>query len=283
MSFDASLIPDRLREAYAAKRCAVLVGAGASKGAGLPLWDALLEQMIAAGEKHRVVDAKKASEYRQLLANPNKYLMIAAGLKEDLGPYFDEFITSTFIEPKPNPTPLHAALLGLDNLQFALTTNYDTILERSFRTKDSDVPVCTFKDVGEVQRRLSKREFFILKAHGDAARLGNGIILTDADYRNILYGQRAYQSLLSAMFTMFTIIFVGASMTDPEVNLLLGYIADSFSSGSGPSHYALMAEEDTTEVERQRWLKDLNVQLLPVSKVDDYAEVTEFLKALKTT
>ncbi|WP_263408832.1 SIR2 family NAD-dependent protein deacylase [Terriglobus tenax] len=230
-----------------------------------------------------MIHDKKAEDYRKLLANSGKYLMIASGLKEDLGPYFDEFITNTFIEPKPKPTALHDALLTLDKLQFALTTNYDTIIERSFRTRDPDVPVCTFRDVGEVQRRLSKREFFILKAHGDAARSGNGIILTDGDYRNILYGQRAYQSLLSAMFTMFTIIFVGASMTDPEVNLLLGYIADSFSPGSGPTHYALMAAEDTTEVERERWLKDLNVQLVPVSKADDYAEVTEFLLALATS
>jgi hypothetical protein len=282
MTFDPTHIPDRLREAYAAKRCAVLVGAGASKGAGLPLWGQLLEQMIATGVRHRVVDPAKAVEYRRLLSNPSKYLMIASGLKDDLGAYFDEFVETTFIEPKPAPTALHEALLALDKLQFVLTTNYDTILERSFRTRDPDVSVCTFRDVGEVQRRLSKREFFILKAHGDAARPGNSIILTDADYRNILYGQRAYQSLLSAMFTMFTMVFVGASLTDPEVNLLLGYIADSFSPGSGPNHYALMVAEDITNVERERWFKDLNVHLIPVSKANDYAEITEFLQALGT-
>lgn len=280
MTFDPSLIPDRLREAYAAKRCAVLVGAGASAGSGLPLWGALLESMIATGERHRVVDGTKAAEYRHLLSNPAKYLMIASGLKEDLGAYFDEFVERTFIEPRPAPTALHAALLTLDKLQFVLTTNYDTILERSFRSSDPDVSVCTFRDVGEVQRRLSKREFFILKAHGDAARPGNSIILTDADYRNILYSQRAYQSLLSTMFTMFTIIFVGASLTDPEVNLLLGYIADSFSPGSGPAHYALMVAEDITSVEQNRWFKDHNVHLIPVSKANDYAEITEFLQAL---
>jgi hypothetical protein len=280
MSFDPSQIPDRLREAYAAKRCAVLVGAGASAGAGLPLWGALLEQMIVTAERHRVIHSTKAAEYRKLLGNSSKYLMIASGLKEDLGAYFDEFVESTFVGPKPAPTVLHDALLALDKLQFVLTTNYDTILERSFRAKDPDVSVCTFKDVGEVQRRLSKREFFILKAHGDAAKPGNSIILTDLDYRNILYGQRAYQSLLSAMFTMFTIVFVGASLTDPEVTLLLGYIADSFSPGSGPSHYALMVAEDITDVERDRWFKDLNVHLIPVSKANDYAEITEFLQAL---
>ncbi|MEO9227804.1 MAG: SIR2 family protein [Devosia sp.] len=127
---------------------------------------------------------------------------------------------------------------------------------------------------------LSKREFFILKAHGDASKLGNDVILTDVDYRNILFRQRGYQSLLSAMFTMFTIVFVGASMTDPEISLLLSYISDAFTPSSGPSHYALMAEEDVTQIERDRWYKDFNIQLLTVSKANNYAELTGFLGAL---
>jgi len=175
---------------------------------------------------------------------------------------------------------LHEALVALDKLQFVLTTNYDTLLERAFRKRNDDVSVCSFTDAGEVQRRLSRREFFILKAHGDATKLGNQIILTDVDYRNLLFGQRAYQSLLSAMFTMFTFIFVGASMTDPEISLLLSYIADSFSPNAGPTHYALMATEDVTQVERDRWFKDFKIQLITVSKQDNYAELTEFLREL---
>lgn len=280
MTFDPALIPDKLIEAYKAKRCAVLVGAGASKGAGLPLWDELLTQMLAEGVRHRVIHGPKIAEYEAMLRD-GKLLMAAGSLKEDISVYFDEFMTATMIDPKPAPTDLHKALIGLPNLQFYLTTNYDTILERIYRKEiDSDVSVCTFKDAGEVQRRLAKREFFILKAHGDAAKLSDGIILTDADYRNILYRQRAYQSLLATMFTMYTIIFVGASMADPEVLLLLNFIADAFSAGSGPSHFALMPEEDTTGVERERWFKDLNVQVIPVSKARDHAEVTEALLAL---
>lgn len=283
MAFDTARIPDKLKQAYKDRRCAVLVGAGASAGAGLPVWGQFLHLMIAEAERHLVINSSKAKEYRDLTTNPGKYLLVASGLKEDLKVYFEEFVENTFITPRPAPTPLHRALVALDRLQFVLTTNYDTIIERAYRAKDPDVSVCTFKDAGEVQRRLAKREFFILKAHGDAAKVGNGIILTDADYRNILFRQRAYQSLLSAMFTMFTIIFIGASMTDPEILLLMNYIVDSFASGSGPNHFALMAEEDITEVEKDRWFKDFNIQLIPISKADEYAELTEFLVGLQTT
>lgn len=280
MAFDPKKIPDALKQSYAAGRCAVLVGAGASKGAGLPLWSELLTKMIDAAVAHRVIDSAREAEYRSLVARPDKFLMVASGLKDNLRSHFDPFIEETFLAPKPKPTPLHQALVSLNKLQFIVTTNYDTLLERAYRKLDDDVSVCSFTDTGEVQRRLSRREFFILKAHGDATKLGNKIILTDADYRNLLFNQRAYQSLLSAMFTMFTIVFVGASMTDPEISLLLSYIADSFSPGAGPTHYALMSEEDITQVERDRWLNDFKIQLITVSKADNYSELTEFLTAL---
>lgn len=280
MAFDPNKIPESLRQAYGAGRCAILVGAGASKGAGLPLWGELLTKMIDSAVAHKVITADREAEYRQLATQTDKFLMVASGLKDDLRSHFDQFIEETFIAPKPAPTALHQALVALDKLQFVLTTNYDTLLERAYRKRDDDVAVCSFTDAGEVQRRLSRREFFILKAHGDATKLGNKIVLTDVDYRNLLFGQRAYQSLLSAMFTMFTIVFVGASMADPEVSLLLSYIADSFSPNAGPTHYALMAAEDVTQVEKDRWFRDFKIQLITVSKQDNYAELTEFLSEL---
>lgn len=281
MSFDERSIPENLRNIYRMKRAAILVGAGASVGAGLPTWPDFLNAMVAAAAKENVITAVKASEYRSLISDPSKYLMIASGLKDDLGSYFPKVVEDTFKAPKPKPTPLHQALVRLDKLPFIITTNYDTIIERSYRAEvDDDVSVLTYQDEGELQRRLFSQEFFILKAHGDAQRAGNGIVLTERDYREILYRRRAYQHLLTGMFTMFSIVFVGASMNDPETRLLLNYIADAYPQDSGPSHYAVMAKEHLTEVEQDRWFKDLKVQIIPVSSASQYVELTEFLVSL---
>jgi hypothetical protein len=281
MSFNQSRIPDDLKRAYMSGHCAVLVGAGASTGAGLPLWGELLERMLNYAIGNRLINEEKANQYRVLISKSDKYLSIATGLKEDIGNSFDRFMKETFIGSSIKPTQLHEALVALDKLQFVLTTNYDTLLEKSYRRKDEDVAVCMFTDVGEIQRCLSKREFFILKAHGDASKAGNGLILTESDYRRLLYRERAYQSLMSAMFTMFTFVFVGASLVDPEIKLLLGYIADVFMPESGPTHYALMAEEDITAIEEDHWYRDFRVKIIPVSKKDNFQEVTDFLVALK--
>src|ERR1700723_3808966 len=143
MAFDAANIPDKLKEAYREKRCAVLVGAGASVGAKLPDWGGLLASMIAVAVGHKVISGDKADEYRKLLADSSKYLMIASGLKEDIHLYFDEFIERELITPSPQPTDLHRALVQADRFQFVLTTNYDTIIERAYRAGGKpDVSVC---------------------------------------------------------------------------------------------------------------------------------------------
>lgn len=281
MAFDQTKIPAPLVSAYREGRCAILVGAGASVGAGLPTWKRLLEMMIEEGERLRLIKGEKLAEYRALVDDSTKFLMLAGSVKEDLGSNFDEFVEATFITPMPEPTALHEAIVRADQLKFAITTNYDILLELAYQKSGRyGLQACTFKNTGEIQRRLAKREFFILKAHGDGAKAGDGIILTEIDYRELLYRQRAYQSLLASMFSLFTIVFVGASLADPEIRLLLGYLADEFAPTTGPNHYALMAQEDITAVEETRWFKDSKVQVISVSKAGDWIELTEFVTAL---
>jgi hypothetical protein len=282
MAFNLDRIPSSLKDAYKAKRCAVLVGAGASKNAGLPLWGEFLSVLVQTAERNALIDKDRADMYQKLLSRPEKFLMAAAAIKTELGPLFDETVERIFIKSSAKPTDLHKTLVKLDKLPFLLTINYDTLIEDAYADAGNRLSASSFVDAGDVHRKLSRSEFFLLKAHGDAARVGNGIILTEVDYRKLLYGNPGYRSILSVMFTMFSVVFVGASMADPEINLLLGYIADAFSSTSGPMHYALLAEEDITEAERERWLQDFKVHVIKISKADNYLELTQFLDALAT-
>lgn len=281
MAFDPETIPAPLIQDYAKGRCGLLVGAGASAGAGLPQWGKFLQLMVEQAKTSVRLPDERAAEYEKLIAE-KRYLMAASGLKEELGPVFAGFVRDVFIGSKPQPTALHIAIAGLDKLKFVLTTNYDTLIEKAFRdAKDPDVTVCTYKDAGEVRRSLSSREFFILKAHGDAGKSGEGIILTEQDYRNILFKEPAYQHMLATMFSMYTVIFVGASMTDPELNLMLNYLSSTFQPDTGPMHYAALTKEEITEVEQQRWFKDFKINIIPVSSGNEYAELTQFVEALK--
>ena len=84
---------------------------------------------------------------------------------------------------------------------------------------------------------------------------------------------------MQSIFTMYSVIFIGCSLKDPELKLLLNYINAAFPEGGIP-HYALMATEATGEIERGRWRKDYNIQIISISPENDYEDINSFLKIL---
>jgi len=280
MAFKPDDIPGSLREAYAHRRCSLYVGAGLSQGAGLPSWAGLLHELIDYTDSNLPAFRDRVPEYRKLVDDPSKFLMLATELKEVLLGSFNDYIDKRFGDRSLKYTANHELLVRLAGLRFMITTNYDSLIEDAFIAATSKrVPTYNYRQVGTVQRHLVKQEFFIFKAHGDAETVGEGIILTEQDYRKLMFEQRAYQSLLASMFTMTTMIFVGASMADPELRLLLQFISSAFET-DGPQHFAVMAEEDMGMVEMERWRKDFNVQFIPISKANNYEDLTLLLNEL---
>lgn len=280
MSFNADRLPVSLIKAYTEQRCAIFVGAGASQAAGYPGWSEFLFNLIDRCIEENRLTEEDAKSYRDLANDTGKQLTLASALKDRLGHVWDQIISEMFYEDHKKPTEIHDLLPRLSKLSMVLTTNYDTLLEDTYTQALGRRPsVLTFSDGGEMRRLMLQRKFFILKAHGDAAKPGNGIILTTSDYR-ALQRERAYQSVLASIFSLNSVLFVGVSLNDPELMVLLDYLADTFEPGSRPIHYALVAEEEVNAVERERWLRDYLVQIIPISSKDNYAEVPAAVAAL---
>jgi hypothetical protein len=280
LTFDVKRLPRNLVEAYFENRCAVFVGAGASQAAGYPGWSEFLSILIDRCVGENRLTENDAKSYRDLVGEAGKQLALASALKDKLGDVWDQIISEMFYDNPKDYAEVHDILPKLDKISMLITTNYDTLLEDAYSKALPRRPsVLTFRDGGEMRRLMLQRKFFILKAHGDAAKPGNGIILTTSDYRQ-LSRERAYQSLLASIFTLNTVFFVGVSLNDPELMVLLDYLADTFEPGARPIHYALIAEEEINPVEQDRWLKDYLVQIIPISSENNYAEVPGAIKAL---
>ena len=114
---------------------------------------------------------------------------------------------------------------------------------------------------------------------GTAQTAADQIVLTDKDYRRLLYREPGYQSALQSIFTMYSVIFIGSSLQDPELRLLLNYVNAAFPEGGIP-HYALMTSEEAGETERQRWGKDYNMKIVPIKSDDSFADIDRFLTIL---
>lgn len=252
------------------------VGAGLSMGAGLPSWGQLLNELIDILERKGIANTR-IEEMRALAGFPSKYLMLAEELRDLIQNDLERLIRDRFEDKTKVPTDTHDVLVKLKS-KFIITTNYDTLVEKALVKNFSNYfpTVYTYKDASSINYSLWNNDHFVLKAHGDA-KTPKEIVLTEKDYRNIIYNQSGYQSILHAIFSTNSILFVGVSLNDPELLLLLGYIHNIFHGGS-PTHYALVSKNAVTETEIERWRKDFNIEIIKYDPKDNHVEVRSFLE-----
>lgn len=279
MPLDIKDIPPKLIESYLGGKSGFFVGAGLSIGAGFPNWRDFLHGLIDRAETGNSLPHDRAEECREHAEDPNKYLMVAEEMKEFLAVEFKAYIEEIFTNDRIKPRQVHNLLVTLKKNSFIITTNYDLLIEKAFANNRAYTTAYKYYEAHAIQRQLFRREFFLLKAHGDATTAAEHIVMTEKDYRRLLYQQPGYQSALQSIFTMYSVIFIGCSLEDPELKLLLNYINAAFPEGGIP-HYALMTTATTSETERHRWKKDYNIKIIPVSSKNDYEDIDTFLKIL---
>lgn len=275
-------IPAGLVHALKEKKCALFAGAGLSVGAGLPSWKDLLLQLVKRGEANEYIGSSKARELEQMIQQPNRQLMAAQEISDEFGrEHFLGELVDIFEKAPAAPTTLHKELLGLP-FNLVVTTNYDQLIENQYAELKRGIPkTYTYQDTADFADALWKGSFFILKAHGDISRKTT-IILTQKDYRTVLYAAPGYRAVLSAIFTTKTMLFVGVSLSDPETELLLGYLHDAF-HGGGVYHYALVSKAEFNATVVNRWRKDYKVECLCYEATTGHPEVLSFVQALAAT
>ncbi|WP_165225783.1 SIR2 family protein [Aquisphaera insulae] len=273
-------IPEELIAAFNDGRGALFAGAGLSIASGFPNWPGLLLHLIERGTKNNYFPKKKATELKKLVNKDKRLLMVAQEISDLYGDAaFRDEIAKLFEDDTKSPNSIHLELPLLP-LCLIVTTNYDNLLERAYATvHPGKIPSSyTHEDAPDFADALWRGKFFILKAHGDSKRKSR-MIITERDYRNIIHSSRGYRSVLSAIFTTKTVLFLGVSLSDPEIQLLLGYLHDAF-HGSGQYHYALVSKEEFSDTDANRWRNDFKVRCIRYSPTAGHPEVLEFVKQL---
>lgn len=275
-------IPKELIEAFKSDRAGLFIGAGLSKSVGLPSWQELLLDLIDLVKTNQYNnDTEYINQLTKLARKPSKYLVVAQELKDSLQADFTKYIMKTFDEECPSPKEIHKKVVKLP-YKFIITTNYDTLIEDAFvEVFSKQAKVRTFKESADVSYDLWGNRKFILKAHGDASSPQQGIILTERDYRDVIFNMLGYKSILQTLFSTKTILFLGSSLDDPELKLLLSFIHNAF-HGGGPKHYALISNDKMNKVEADNWRKNYNIQILPYSSDKNHAELEKFIDDLSS-
>ena len=281
-------VPEKLVQAVLAGKVVLFAGSGISRGVvppgngaargELPGWAGLLLGLLARARASGHLEPRESTELRKAVKD-QKYLFAAETIKARMGTRdFYDALETIFRDPGLRPAGRHEVIR---NIPFAaiVTTNYDKLLESAYATQGQIPATYTFDNAPDIISALGHNRFFILKAHGDIDRKET-VILSERDYRDILYRQPGYRAALNTIFITKTVLFVGANLTDVDVKLVLESVSETF-SGRGPGHFALLPEGETSGSELLHWRGFFCIQIIPYAASGGHPEVDGFLEALR--
>ncbi len=284
MPIELKNLPKNLVESARQRRLIPIVGAGLSKqsGANFPSWRELLQTLKERAAQQSHISDSEANDIHQLLAR-DQYLMAAEDLRFKLP--IDEYETllkDAFDPPTAIPAEVHRQLFRL-NPPLILTTNYDRLLEDAFASRyERAATVYTYKDAPSVQQVLQRGNPsgrpVIFKLHGSIDAV-NEVILSERDYRKLLYENPGYRLVLSAIFVTYVVVFVGFSFGDPELRLLLEQHRESLKHRSSPD-FILLAADASSVVEKRRLREDFGLQVVSYEATPGHPEVHAFVSHL---
>lgn len=280
MSFNSKKIPSSLINNFKTNQGIFFVGAGLSMSVGYPSWEGLLKGLIKEAKTQPWISKEKVKDYEGLIGDSSKFLFIAEDLKLELGEDFYKYMDKIFASNKKEPSDVHKTLVKIKS-QLIITINYDELLEKAYNLVYGEYPNSfIYSQSKEAANNFWENKFFILKAHGDAKKDVKSLILSQKDYRKVLYREIGYRSLLQAIFTIKSIVFLGVSFNDPEFNQLLDFLHDSY-HGGGPTHYLIIDEDSVNNTLAKRYKEDFNIYTITFdNSKKDYKFIPSFLKHL---
>jgi hypothetical protein len=265
-------IPESLVSEICAGKVVAFIGAGFSMQAGLPSWKALLEKMIKWAPQNGHKLTGRIKDLRAMIGKGD-FLGVAQYLEENLGPGLTRKFFQQEIRPADlKPAPIHDILTRLP-FSGVVTTNYDVLLESAYtKAWDTKPRTYTQADTDALADLLHQGDFYILKAHGDIDRMPT-LVFNRQSYRQVMFANPAYQQFMASLFSTRTILFLGYSLSDPDLLLLLDALYHD-TKGFGHQNYALMSLGIANNIQRERWEKDYNIQIIPYR---EHSEVRDFL------
>lgn len=269
--------PAALLEAIRGGQCVLFAGAGASVDAKLPTWYELVRDLVERVEQAGTMYPNEPEEVRMLL-DRGELLILAAYCRERLGLYeFAEYLKNRLTDSGRSSRTQR--LLASIPFRAAVTTNFDTFIEH-YRGRAKVILPDMMEKVGGpgVESFLKDASVFpVVKMHGSVEDT-DSIVLTQGDFREMLFRRPKYREFLRQLFTGSTIFFYGYSFGDPNVDFILQEIMAVYEGKARP-HYALLP--DPGPITRKYWSDNFNIRIIPYEIwKGSHLAATAFLESL---
>ncbi|MFC3079217.1 SIR2 family protein [Phenylobacterium terrae] len=205
MTSDLSALAAAVRE----RRAILFAGAGLSMSVGLPSWSQLIEHMCHELELDPACVPAEAGY--QTLA---EYYRLQKGSVGPLRSWMDR--TWSVSEDRVRASKVHELVVGLE-FPIVYTTNYDNNLETAYQLYGREfVKIANARDVARATEGVAQ----IVKFHGDFED-DQSLVLAETDYFNRLNFASPLDVKFRADALGRTILFIGYSMSDLNIRLLL--------------------------------------------------------------
>ncbi|WP_438022678.1 SIR2 family protein [Sorangium sp. So ce233] len=277
----AFLFPPPLLEAYRRNKLAVLFGSGLSMAkdvaGNFPRWNELPERLLDQAEKQGVWSQIQIEAKRKFFRGGHLPLegMLSEldSLKTALrGARKYQVVLNDIFRPRTAaPGEVHRALVSV-GVDVLATTNYDSLLEH---VESPPVrAVYTWKDSDKALSDIEDGRKVLFKIHGTAEN-EDTVVMTRAEYAQAA-ALVPYQRAMSFLLQSYTFLLVGYGVNDPlDLDLVFGLNASAFGSAAR-THYALV--KDASANDRDRWQRELNIQVV---SYPDHGDLPGILRALR--
>lgn len=270
--------PDDLVRDIARRRCVLFLGAGVSKNASntageRPMnWDEFLKNIalqITSGEQRSAVE--------QCILDGDLLTACEIARKALRKDIFTQELLNQFASKRFQPSQVHRDLVDLDSW-IVLTTNFDKLYEMQASVQlHGDVLVKNYydSDLGDILRRQQRS---VLKVHGtiDAP---DRTVFTRTDYANARTAYQHFYCALEALFITHTFVFLGASMRDPDIRLILEDYAYRYRVAR--PHYMVMPAGMPVGPVLEVLEESMNLRTIVYDSANHHAELAQGLSDLK--
>lgn len=255
----------------------LFIGAGVSREAGFVDWKGLLQD--AADELDLDIDKE-----HDLLALA-QYQVNARGGRGD----FNQQLLDAFVRDARS-TVVHEILPRLP-IDTVWTTNYEQLLEESYKAAGRHVEVkLTIENLAQARKG---RDVTIYKMHGCVTQ-PHQAVLTKEDYEDYDATRRLFTDSLKGDFIEKTLLFLGFSFTDPNVERILAKVRGQLGQNQRehfwitrrPPATCPNGKRDANELAYDRrkaelQSKDLQRYGIQTVWVDEYTQIPDLLRTLE--
>lgn len=231
IAWDETLVAE-----LAARRCLIFFGSGASAGSVSadgrrpPTWEGLLRDLrgrIPNGHADLnlidgLIGEKRFLDAAEIIVSSITHATYAAAMRQ------------IFELPRFDASEVHKAILAIDP-KVAVTTNFDTIYDRYSQQGRAvnGYNILKYHD-SHLLTELRSPIRCVVKAHGCITN-PDRMVLTKAQFFDARQREPQFYKVLDALFLTHTILFIGYSLADPDIQLTLENA--NIAASSSRKHY----------------------------------------------